>query len=65
MKKPIQFMVKKFMNVTEFSDKPISSNIVGIHIVNTNDLCDLCLIHEINLKYKCFFVQVSNCKAIV
>lgn len=63
--KPIQFMVKKFMNVTEFSNKPISFYIVRIYLVNTNELSDLYLIHEIDLKYKCFFVPVSNCKAIV
>jgi hypothetical protein len=54
--KSIQFMVKKFMNVTEFSDKSIPSHIVGIYIVNTNDLYDLYLIHEIDLKHKFFFV---------
>lgn len=34
------------MNVSEFSDKPIPSHIVQIYIVNTNDLCDLYLIHN-------------------
>lgn len=42
------------MNISEFSDKPIPSHIVRIYIVNTYCLCDLYLIHEIDLKYKIF-----------
>lgn len=63
--KPIKFMVKKFLNVLEFCNKPISSLIVGIFLVNTNKLSDLYCLHEIDLKYKCFFMRVSNSNAIL
>jgi hypothetical protein len=63
--KLIQFMVKKFINVSVFSDKPIPSYKIGFYIVDSNALCDFYLIHTIDFKYKCFFVQVSSCKAIV
>lgn len=62
---PIKFVVKNFLNIIEFSDKPITSFIVGIYVVNTNELSNLYSIHKNNLKNKCFFIKVSSCKAIL
>jgi hypothetical protein len=60
--KPIQIMVKKCINVSVFSNKPIPSYIVGMYIVKSNALCDLYLIHAIDLKYKCFFFGQIFCQ---
>lgn len=62
--KPIKLMVKKFLNVSEFCNKPFSSFVVGMFVVNTNDLCNLYSICENDLKFKCFLIKLSNSKAI-
>lgn len=63
--KPIKFIVNKYLNVSEFCENPISSFVIGMFLVNTNELSDAYCLHEIDLKYKCFFVKVSHCKAVI
>jgi len=58
-------MIKKYLNVLEFCNKPISSFVVGMFIVSTNELSNLYCIHENELKFKCFFIKLSSCKAIL
>jgi len=63
--KPIKFMVKKFLNILEFCNKPISSFVVGMFVVNTEELCNLYSINENDFKFKCFLIKLSNNRAIV
>lgn len=64
--KQLKFMTKKCLNILEFCNKPISLFIVGMFLVNTDELSnDLYCYHEIDFKYKCFFMRVSNCNVIL
>lgn len=63
--KIIKFAVKKLINCIAFSTKPISSTEIGIYKINTSELSNVFLITENYLKYKCFYIPVSDNLAII
>jgi len=58
-------VVKKNLESKELTAKPISSIIVGIYIVNTNNISDMYCVKILDIKYKCLFVKLSNLSAVV
>jgi len=58
-------IVKKYLEPKEFTAKPISSLIVGIHIVCTNKTSDIYYVNMLDIKYKCLIVKLSHFSAAV
>jgi len=58
-------IAKRFLNVTEFTNKPSSSIITGVYCVHINELSDQFCVNISDIKYKCYFVKVSSTLAII
>jgi len=58
-------MVKTFLNVSEFCDKPLSSFVVGMFVVNIKEMFNLYSIHENDLKLKCVLIKLSNNNKVI
>lgn len=62
----IKFFVKKYLNCKEFCNGPvISSLVIGMYKIKTNEILDIYCVNERNLKHKCFCVSVGNNLAIM
>ncbi|XP_050547634.1 uncharacterized protein LOC126909252 [Daktulosphaira vitifoliae] len=54
-------IVQKFLNPSPIFTEPIVSTIFGLYTINTNNLS----IHISDIKYKCFFIRISNEQAVI
>ncbi|CAI6342671.1 unnamed protein product [Macrosiphum euphorbiae] len=62
----VKFFVKKYLNCKEFCNGPvISSLIIGMYKIITDEISDIYCVNENNLKHKCFCVSVGNNLAIM
>uniref|UniRef100_A0A2S2Q2H1 Uncharacterized protein n=1 Tax=Sipha flava TaxID=143950 RepID=A0A2S2Q2H1_9HEMI len=64
-KKPIQLFVKQFFNYSESTTQPLSSFKIGVYILNTSQISEMFHISLENIKFKCFFVRLSNESAFI
>jgi len=64
-KSDFHIIVQKFLNCLHFYSSPTLSSNLGTFIVNTLLLSDEFVTSVTDIKYKCFFVPVSNEKVIV
>lgn len=60
-----KIIVQTFLNCLHFYSSPTLSSNFGTYIVNTALLSDEFVISVTDVKYKCFFVPISNEKVIV
>lgn len=60
-----KLIVKKFLNFSNFYSSPILSSNVQSFKVNTTFLSDEYIINVSDVKYKCFYVPISNKNAVV
>ncbi|CAI6343825.1 unnamed protein product [Macrosiphum euphorbiae] len=58
-------IVQKFLNTSSLFTEPIVSSTIGLYTVNPIILSDNFKINISDIKYKCFFIYLSNDKAII
>jgi len=57
--------VKKYLEPKELTTKPISSIIVGMYIVNINNISDMYCVNIVDIKYKRLIAKLSNYSAVI
>ncbi|XP_016660140.1 uncharacterized protein LOC107883830 isoform X1 [Acyrthosiphon pisum] len=60
-----KLIVQKCMDSSSLFTEPIISSIIGLHTVNPIVLSDNFTVNISDIKYKCFFIYLSNDKAII
>lgn len=63
--KPPNLIVKHFLSCSEFTNIPDSSFKIGIYIVDTSKMSELYCIDLSDMKYKCFFIRISDNLALI
>jgi len=58
-------IVKRFLNCYEFGATPLSSIEIGVYVVDTTKMSELYCINLADIKYKCFFIRLTENLALV
>lgn len=58
-------IVQKFLNTSSLFTEPILFSTIGLYTVNPIILSDNFRINISDIKYKCFFIYLSNDNAII
>jgi len=63
--KPACLFVKQFLSFSEFTTVPLSSFKIGVYIIDTTKMSELFCVNLTEIKYKCFFIRMSNNLALI
>ncbi|CAI6376544.1 unnamed protein product [Macrosiphum euphorbiae] len=63
--KPPNLIVKQFISCSEFTNTPESSFKIGVYMVDTSKMSELYCINLTDIKYKCFFISLSDNLALI
>ncbi|CAI6376398.1 unnamed protein product [Macrosiphum euphorbiae] len=63
--KPACLIVKQFLSFSEFTTVPLSSFKIGVYIIDTTKMSELFCVNLTEIKYKCFFIRLSNNLALI
>jgi len=63
--KPTNLIVKQLLSCSEFTNTPESFFKIGVYIVDTSKMSELYCINLTDVKYKCFFIRLSNNLALI
>ncbi|KAF0722100.1 Uncharacterized protein FWK35_00032924, partial [Aphis craccivora] len=62
---PLNLIVKQFISYSEFTNTPESSFKMGVYMVDTSKMSKLYRINLTDIKYKCFFIRLSDNLALI
>jgi len=62
---PPNLIVKQFISYSEFTNTPESSFKIGVYMVDTSKMSKLYRINLTDIKYKCFFIRLSDNLALI
>ncbi|KAE9523658.1 hypothetical protein AGLY_016210 [Aphis glycines] len=58
-------IIKRFLNCYEFGVTPLSSIEIGVYVVDTTKMSELYCINLTDIKYKCFFIGLTENLALI